>query len=81
LIIAMAENEGVFTNERKILLIVFIAGIIIGGLIVNQFVDPFLNSGQLSDANATIELNNRLDSRNDELFQCLVDNGIDPDTC
>jgi len=60
---------------------IFVVGFVVGAIIVNQVIDPVLYSSQSSDYNAISELNNRLDTRNDELYNCLIENAIDTETC
>jgi len=77
----MEEGEQFWNRERIILAGVFIAGLLIGAALMNQVVDPLILGNQAADYNALVELNERIDSRSDELYQCLVDNGIDADSC
>ena len=74
--------KGKFWDTQKILLVVvFLAGIIIGGVAVNQLVDPYFASVDSADFNAMVKLTERLDSRNDELYNCLLENDVNPATC
>jgi len=76
----MSENG--FWDTQKILLVgVFILGLILGIVLTNQVIDPFINNGIISDQNSLAELNTRLDSRNDELYNCLLENEIAPSSC
>jgi len=76
----MSENG--FWDTQKILLVgVFVIGLIIGIAITNQVIDPIINEGIVSDQNSLSELNTRLDSRNDELYNCLLENEINPSSC
>ena len=75
-------NENGFWDTQKILLVgVFVIGLIIGIAITNQVIDPIINEGIVSDQNSLSELNTRLDSRNDELYNCLLENEINPSSC
>ena len=76
----MSENG--FWDTQKILLVgVFVIGLIIGIAITNQVIDPIINEGIVSDQNSLSELNTRLDLRNDELYNCLLENEINPSSC
>ena len=76
----MGENG--FWDTQKILLVgVFVIGLIIGIAITNQVIDPIINEGIVSDQNSLSELNTRLDSRNDALYNCLLENEINPSSC
>ena len=76
------SHKGKFWNTQKILLVVvFLAGIIIGGVAVNQLIDPYLASVDSAHFNAMVKLTVRLDSRNDELYNRLFDNDVNPATC
>jgi len=70
-----------WTSERILLALVFIIGLIIGGFVTNQFIDPYLNSIKSDDYNSMKDLVDRLNQRNDQLLQCLHDNGIDQTYC
>lgn len=72
---------GFWTTGRIVLILVFILGVIIGGIIVNQYVDPFIYANQASDFNAVSSLNSRLDTRADELYNCLLAHDISPQVC
>ena len=76
------SSKGKFWDTQKILIVVaLIAGIIIGGVVTNQVIDPYFASVDSADFNAMVKLTERLDSRNDELYNCLLDNDISPATC
>jgi len=77
----VARAAGFWTTNRILFALVFIFGIILGGILVNQYIDPFIYANRASDYNAVSELNNRLDSRADELYNCLVKNEISPSSC
>ncbi len=69
-----------FWSMGKIFVIfIFILGLLIGGIITSQFIDPVLNSGITQDYNALLETNEVLDSQADSYYQCLIENGINPD--
>lgn len=70
-----------WTTGRIILILVFLLGVIIGGVIVNQYIDPFIYANQVSDFNSVSALNNRLDTRADELYNCLLENDVSPTLC
>lgn len=70
-----------WTSHRILLALIFATGLIIGGVITNQLVDPIIYSKQLSDYNSLSELNSRLDSRNDQLYSCIVKSNLDPEKC
>jgi hypothetical protein len=70
-----------WTSERILLALTFIIGLIIGGFATNQFIDPYLNSAKSEDYNSMKDLVDRLNERNDQLLQCLRDNGIDQTSC
>ncbi len=70
-----------FWNPGRIMLAgLFILGLVIGGYVTNQYVDPYLNGAQGKDINSLLTQNARLDSRNDMLYSCLVKN-ITPESC
>lgn len=73
--------EHFWSADRLRLVIIFIAGLLIGGYVTNQYVDPYLGSSSSVDYNALIEINTSLDERNEQLFGCLEKNQIDPQTC
>ena len=75
------EKEPFWDTQRILLVGVFVIGLIIGIGITNQVIDPFINEGVISDQNTLSELNTRLDSRNDELYNCLLENEINPSSC
>ena len=77
----MKEGQKFWNGEKILLALVFLAGLIIGAALANQVIDPMLFSGKSSDSNTLIELNERLDARNDQLFNCLVKNEIEPSSC
>ncbi|HZX34170.1 MAG TPA: hypothetical protein VFF09_02200 [archaeon] len=77
----MKEGQKFWDGEKILLALVFLAGLIIGAALANQVIDPLLFSGKISDSNTLIELNERLDARNDQLFNCLVKNEIEPSSC
>jgi len=69
-----------FWNLSKIFIVfVFLLGLLIGGILTNQFIDPTLNTGMVQDYNSLVELNEVLDSQADSYYQCLMKNGINPD--
>lgn len=70
-----------WSSDRILVAIVFIIGLAIGAIATNQLIDPYLNSGKSADYNAMSDLVTRLNERNDQLFQCLQDNGIDAKSC
>lgn len=67
------------TLGKVFVIFIFLLGVLIGGIITNQFVDPVLNSGITQDYNALLETNEVLDSQADSYYQCLIENGINPD--
>ena len=75
------EKEGFWTKGRIIFILIFVTGVIVGAVLVNQVIDPFIYGVQGADQNSLVELNSRLDLRNDELFNCLLKNDVDPSTC
>ena len=70
-----------FLEGGKIYIIVLLIGVIIGAVIMNQVVDPMFYKNQSTDFNAMVQLTERLDSRNDELYLCLTEHAIDPESC
>jgi len=75
------ERDGFWSSTKIIFVLLFVAGFVVGALITNQFIDPFLSGTQASDQNSLSELNTRIDSRNDELYNCLLENEINPVDC
>ena len=75
------ERARFWSKERIIFVLIFVAGLIIGGALTNQVLDPMLYGVQGADQNSLVELNERLDLRNDELFNCLLENSVDPSSC
>lgn len=77
------DNEGEpFWNFYKILIVVtFVLGVILGGIATNQVIDPYLMNTNSGDFNKMIQSTERLDSRVDELYNCLLENDISPATC
>lgn len=70
-----------WSSDRILLAVIFLIGIAIGGLLTNQYVDPYLNSSKNADYNVLVQQNLRLDMRNDLLFSCLQKNNINPENC
>ncbi len=72
---------GFWTTQRIILAVVFVAGLILGVLATNQFLDPVVFQKAAPDYNALQETNQRLDTRNDQLYNCLLTNNVNPASC
>ena len=70
-----------WTAERIILLIIFIAGLLIGGVVTHQFIDSADLSKQAGDYNSLIEVNTAMDQRIDALSTCLINQGMNPSEC
>jgi len=77
----LAHGDPFLDSGKMIYIGVLLIGVIIGAVIANQIVDPFLYKNQSSDFNAMVQLAERLDSRNDELYSCLTEHAIDPNSC
>jgi len=78
----MGEEGEPFWNFYRILIVVtFVLGLILGGIATNQVVDPIVYGNQIQDQNSLQEMNDRLDSRVDELYNCLLENNVSPATC
>lgn len=78
----MAQTIDTFwTPDRILLALVFVAGLLIGGFVTNNYIGPYLNGSAVADQNSLLELNARLDSRNDQLYNCLVQNNIKVEAC
>ncbi|MCR4336069.1 MAG: hypothetical protein NUV57_06075 [archaeon] len=75
------EKEPFWNFYRILLVVVFVVGLILGGVATNQYIDPVLTGGQIHDQNSLVDLNERLDSRADQLYNCLLENDISPATC
>ena len=73
--------EQFWTPDRVLPAIVFVLGLLIGGFATNQYIDPFLSGTQAQDQNSLLEMNARLDARNDQLYYCLVDNNVPQSAC
>ncbi len=74
--------RGGFWDAQKILVVVvFIAGLLVGGFVTNKYIDKQVLAKQAVDSNSVSQLNSRLDQRNDLLYSCLLKNNISPETC
>ncbi|VVC00367.1 Uncharacterised protein [uncultured archaeon] len=75
------RGNGFWTTERKLFALFFILGLAIGGFLVHTYIDPAFYGLQAKDTNSIIEENSRLDSRAEELYNCLLENNIPPSVC
>lgn len=81
LISPRGKRHGFWTAERMLFAAVFIAGLLIGAFATHQYIEPMIFAAKSSDSNALAQLNDSLDKRNDQLYSCLLENNIKPDTC
>ncbi|HLC92777.1 MAG TPA: hypothetical protein VJH23_03645 [archaeon] len=71
-----------FWDAGKIMLVVvFVVGFIAGAFVTNKFIDNNALTTTQADSNSLLEQNRFLDERNDSLYSCLTNYGIDPNSC
>tara|TARA_Y100000310_G_C20692845_1_gene823479 strand:+ start:2585 stop:2827 length:243 start_codon:yes stop_codon:yes gene_type:complete len=75
------EKEPFWNFYRILIVITFAAGLILGGIATNQIIDPILTGNYVQDQNSLTALNDRLDSRVDQLYNCLLENDVSPAVC
>ncbi|MEK6941637.1 MAG: hypothetical protein AABW85_02170 [archaeon] len=74
------SSRGGFWNLQRIAFAaVFVAGLLIGAYIMNQFVEPSL--GSTANAQDLQKINTQLDSLNDKYYACMQAFQIDPTAC
>lgn len=64
-----------------VLVLVFVLGALIGGLLATYVVYPQLNEEAFSTLDSLQEQNRQLDVESQTYLQCLVRKSIDPQTC
>jgi len=75
------EGSRFWNASRILLVVVFIIGLAVGAFVTNKFIDNTAIKSTQSDSNSLLEENRRLDERNDTLFRCLKQYGVEPETC
>ncbi len=68
-------------GQRPLLAGLFVLGLLIGGLVTNKYIDPYLNGAQSADRNSLLAQNQGLDARSDQLYRCLIANNVEPGSC
>ncbi|HLC79869.1 MAG TPA: hypothetical protein VJG83_05625 [archaeon] len=71
-------SEHFWTSDRILLVLVFAVGLVVGIFAASQI---NLGPNSASDYNSLVQINERLDSRNDSLYSCLIRSDIDPINC
>lgn len=72
--------RGGFWNMQRIAFVaVFVAGLLIGAYIMNQFIEPTL--GSTANVQDLQKINTQLDSLNDKYYKCMQTFQIEPQTC
>lgn len=72
-------HGGFWSLQRIAFAAVFVAGLLIGAYITNQFIEPSL--GLSANAQDLQKINTQLDSLNDKYYKCMQTFQIDPQTC
>ncbi|HIH17030.1 MAG TPA: hypothetical protein HA252_06515 [Candidatus Diapherotrites archaeon] len=70
-----------WTAQRVFILFVFLLGLVLGGFLAHQYVEPELNKRIVNDLNAFNATNKALDRKVDFLVECLHSQQVNPDTC
>ena len=70
-----------WTSDRILLALIFAIGLVVGGIITHNYLEPTVFSQKGNDYNSLLELNARLDERNDLLRSCLTANNITVESC
>ena len=73
------SRSGFWNLQRIAFAAVFVAGLLIGAYIMNQFVEPSL--GLSANAQDLQKINTQLDSLNDNYYKCMQTFQIDASTC
>ncbi len=75
------KGSSFWTLNRAFVLFVFIFGLLIGGFLMHQYIEPALQEKACQDYNALMEKNQQLDEEVDNYYDCLVDFNINPQQC
>lgn len=70
-----------WTAQRVFILFIFVLGLVVGGFLMHQYVEPELNKRLVNDFNAMGAANTALDRKVDVLVGCLQSHQVNPDTC
>ena len=70
-----------WTAQRVFILFIFVLGLVVGGFLMHQYVEPELNKRLVNDFNALSAANTALDHKVDVLVGCLQSHQVNPDTC
>lgn len=75
------RGKGLLTTNRVFILFVFIIGLLLGGFLMHQYIEPVLQEKACGDYNALMEINEQLDKDVDNYRDCLDRFNIDPKLC
>lgn len=75
------KGRDFWTLNRVFVLFIFIFGLLLGGFLVHQYIEPVLQEKACGDYNALLEKNQQLDEQVDNYYNCLVRFNIDPKLC